>query len=154
MARQTEAVGIGRRIAAMRKRRGYSQATVSRRAGIDPSYLSRLETGRIHPTVRTAMRIARALRVPIEDLLGPTPPQRKSLPCPVSQSGQCLMDLIEIGHEEAGAKPERYTPRQLRLMRRFAALIRSRDPDILKAFETLLTQMRPPGEEEAAGGAR
>ena len=143
MAHESEPTRIGRRIASLRKRRGTSQATVSRRAGIDPSYLSRIETGRIQPTVRTAMKIARALRSPIEDLLGPTPPQRTSLPCPVSQSGQCLMDLIDVGDPaDAAGRRERYSARQLKLLKRFAALVRRNNPDILKAFEVLVTGIR------------
>ena len=139
---------IGRRIASLRARRGYSQATVSRRAGLDPSYVSRLERGRIHPTVRTAMKIARALRVEIEDLLGPLPPRRMGRPCPISQSGQCLMDLVAAG-ERGAATPayERYSARQLRLLRRFLGVMRRDDPDLLKALEILLAQC------EAAGGS-
>lgn len=151
MPREPEAVEIGRRIASIRKRRGFSQASISRRAGIDPSYLSRLETGRVHPTVRMAMRIARALRVPIEELLGPTPPQRTSLPCPVSGSGQCLMDLIDVGGADTDGRPERYTARQLKLMRRFAELIRGNDAEILRTFETLIGRMRPPEETSRDG---
>lgn len=90
---------IGRRIVANRLHRRLSQAAVSRRAGIHPSYLSRIETGRVHPTVRTAARIAAALKVSLDDLLGPTPPERRNQPCPVSPDGQCILDQIDTKSE-------------------------------------------------------
>ena len=147
---------IGRRIAALRRRRGYSQATVSRRAGFDASYLSRLERGRIHPTVRTAMRIATALRVGIDELLGPLPPEHKGMPCPISQSGHCLMDLI--ASDTAGPPPgvsagtatvakERYSTHQLRILRRFAGLVRRNEPELLHAFDTLLARIEATTKE-------
>lgn len=158
---------IGQRIAALRKRRGYSQATVSRRAGFDASYLSRLERGRIHPTVRTAMRIATALRVGIDELLGPLPPQHKGMPCPISQSGHCLMDLIAsdaagtppgVAAGAATAKPtvakERYTTHQLRILRRFAGLVRRNESELLHAFETLLTRIEATTKELSDDPAR
>ena len=37
---------------------------------------------------------------------------------------------------------ERYSPRQLRLLREFAALLAHGDQDILKAFETLIRKVR------------
>ncbi|MFQ5700823.1 MAG: helix-turn-helix domain-containing protein [Acidobacteriota bacterium] len=141
MRRKSREPKIGDRIAKWRHRRGHSQAMVARRAGIDPSYLSRIETGRVHPTVRMAMKIAAALRVSLEDLLGPTPPDRRGLPCPVSSSGRCLMDLIDTGDGPGPhLEPERYTPRQIRLLERFARVVRNSDPAVIRAFEVLLGQ--------------
>ncbi len=141
MRSKPEETHFGRRIAAARARRGHSQATVARRAGIDPSYLSRLETGRVQPTVRMALRIAGALRMPLEDLLGSTPPEKRGLPCPVSRSGRCLMDLLDTGtHPEAG--PEAFSQRQLRLLRQFAAVLQESDLSVQRALEVLLDQIR------------
>jgi len=132
---------IGKRITARRLQRGLSQGIVSRRAGIDPSYLSRIETGKVHPTVRTAGRIADALRVSLGELLGPLPPARKAQPCPVSSSGRCLMDLLDTGRaEDTPAKPESYTPRQLRLLRRFTRVLQEGSPAVLRAFEVFFAQ--------------
>jgi transcriptional regulator with XRE-family HTH domain len=129
---------VGRRIAARRNQQGLSQGTVSRRSGLDPSYLSRIENGKVHPTVRTAMRIADALRISLEDLLGPSPPSRRDRPCPVSASGNCLMDLIESGPDGPVRKEgERYSLRQVRLLRLFTHVLQEKDPAALKAFETL-----------------
>jgi transcriptional regulator with XRE-family HTH domain len=95
---------LGRRVAALRVQRGFSQGAVSRRAGIHPSYLSRIETGKVHPTVRTATRIAGAMRISLNDLLGPTPAE-KDHPCPVTVNGQCLVDLMDSRKEPGGNGP-------------------------------------------------
>lgn len=136
---------IGKRIVANRLHRQLSQAAVSRRAGIHPSYLSRIETGRVHPTVRTASRIAAALKVTLDDLLGPTPPERRNQPCPVSPDGSCILDLIEAGSETATSQNGRYSPRQLRLLRRFAALLQRSQPGVLKVFEVLVAEFSDSG---------
>lgn len=146
---------LGRRIAATRVQRGLSQQTISRRSGIDPSYLSRVETGKIQPTVRTAHRIAAALRMPLAELLRPSPASRKDRPCPVSPGGHCLMDLIDVG-PDPGVQPERYSLRQLRLIRRFTALVQRGGPKLLTALEVLVGEILKDeaGNGRSAGGSR
>lgn len=142
MPRASKYPDVGQRIAANRIRRGLSQTLVSRRTGLDPSYLSRIETGKVHPTVRTAMKIAAAMQITPGELLGPSPPGRRERPCPVTPSGQCMMDLIDTG---TGYGPDRergvYTPRQLRMMRRFAKVVERGSPAILKALDVLLVEI-------------
>lgn len=135
-------IDLGKRIAATRAQRGLSQGLVARRAGTDPSYLSRIETGKVHPTVRTAMRIAGALRISLDDLLGPSPSDFEGRDCPVSPGGHCLMDLIET-HAPDGVStdPDKYTPRQLRLLSRFSHVVRDADRSLLRALEVLLEQI-------------
>ena len=141
MVEKATEIDLGRRVAALRAQRGFSQGAVSRRAGIHPSYLSRIETGKVHPTVRTATRIAGAMRISLNDLLGPTPPE-KDQPCPVSVNGQCLMDLIDTRKErDGGERSERYSPRQIRLLRRFMSLLRQSSPSVLTALEVLVNQL-------------
>ncbi len=133
---------IGPRITAWRHRRGLSQASVSRRTGLDPSYLSRLEAGKIQPNLRTAERIASALRLSLPELLEPSPPEKTRRPCPVSVGGQCLMDLIDAKAElEVADRPESYSPRQLRLIRRFTALVGQNQPKMFAALELLVGKM-------------
>jgi hypothetical protein len=71
----------------------------------------------------------------------------------VTDSGECLLDLLR--HEKDGAQTgsgEAYTPRQLRLLKRFAAWLRRVGPDRLAGMELLLGQLLgeqgepPPGE--------
>src|SRR3990172_5265641 len=107
---------VSKRIVATRHRLRLSQSAVSKRAGIHPSYLSRMERGKVHPTVRTAMRLAAALRVSLNDLVGPSPSTQKNQPCPVSSSGRCLMDLFDAGPDPArGRGDEVYSAQHLRL---------------------------------------
>ncbi|MFQ5653326.1 MAG: helix-turn-helix domain-containing protein [Planctomycetota bacterium] len=138
---------LGRRLASARLQRSLSQGTAARLAGIAPSYLSRIETGKVHPTFRTVLRIATALRLPLDQVAGPGPLDKlKDGPCPISAGGHCLLDLIRCDAAADGSEqPEVYTPRQVRLLRRFATWLRRIQPDRLKAMEVLL--------EELLGGA-
>jgi len=129
---------VGRRLAGARLRRGLSQGTAARLAGIAPSYLSRVETGKVQPTMRTVLRVARAVKVSAADLLA-VPSESKGCPCPVTASGRCLVDLVRTEAETAGrGTDETYTPRQIRLIRRFASWLRRLEPDRLRAIELLL----------------
>jgi transcriptional regulator with XRE-family HTH domain len=121
MPRKSKERHFGQRIAAIRLHRGLSQGAVSRRTGIDPSYLSRLETGRVQPTVGTAMKIGGALR---------------------ATSGRCLLDLLDKGDAlPAGITPESYTTRQIRLLRRFMWFLSHCGPDVLKSLDVLSAEM-------------
>ncbi len=139
MTHQSTQPDLGQRIAAHRSELGISQTAVAERAGLAPSYLSRIENGKIYPTMPTAQKIATALRVPLSELLESTPPQKKNQGCPVTAKGMCLIDLIDpkwdLGSERRG---ERYTPRQIRLMRRFTALVREGSPELLKSLEVVV----------------
>ena len=76
-------------------------------------------------TPPTAQKIAGALRVPLGELLGPTPLQQKDQGCPVSAKGICLIDLIDHRPQVRSVDSvERYSPRQIRVMRRFTKLVR------------------------------
>ncbi len=142
-------VAVGQRIVAWRLRRGLSQAAVSRRVGLNQSYLSRLEAGKIQPNIRTIQRIAAALRIALPELLGPSPPARTGKPCPVSRGGQCLMDLVDAAGEFGQGKgPERYSPRQLRLIRKFTTLVGEDDRKLLTALEVLVGRMSEGKTEE------
>ena len=133
---------ISKRIAGARHQRRLSQTTVSKRAGIHPSYLSRIERGKVHPAVRTAMRLAAALRISLNDLLGPSPTTQKDQPCPVSSSGRCLMDLFDTGPDSGrGGGDEVYSAHHLRLLRKFMALLRESDPNLLTALEALVSEI-------------
>ena len=142
MTNKSSGPEIGRRLAAARMERGLSQASVARLAGIAPAYLSRIENGKVHPTLRTAARVATALRVSLDDLLGVTRAPHRRGTCPVSRTGVCLMDLVRAEvRARAGTDEEVYTPRQLRLLRRFNDLLLGGSPDLVKALEVLLSQI-------------
>ena len=133
--------GLGQRILALRSRAGLSQHAVARRAGLDPSYLSRIENGRVRPKVGTAMKVAKALRVSANDLLGPSPTDGEGRRCPVSPSGHCMVELVQIHKSPASSEPPAFTPLQLKVLRKFAYLLQHRDPAVLKALDVLFGQL-------------
>jgi len=142
MPSKSGTVDLGKAILAARIRRGLSQGVLSRRSGLDPSYLSRIEHGKVRPSIETTTRVARALRVPLTDLLGLPSGGEKSGHCPVSASGQCLLDLLQDGLGPHETRPkERYSPRQVRLLRMLASLLRRGEPKELAALETILLKM-------------
>jgi len=57
------------RLKALRERRGLSQEKLAARAGLSRPHLARLENARQDPTLGTIEKIAKALRVPIAELL-------------------------------------------------------------------------------------
>lgn len=53
----------------LRVKRGLSQEALAVDAGVDRSYVGRIERGVENPTAETLERLARALEVPVADLL-------------------------------------------------------------------------------------
>jgi transcriptional regulator with XRE-family HTH domain len=128
---------LSQRLVSIRSRKGISQKTVARMAGLDSSYLSRIETGKVQPTVRTVMKIGNALKVSANELLGPALAGREGQPCPVSPSGRCLVELIQIHATPTGAEMNSFTPLQLRVVKRFAQILQQRRPEVIKALDVL-----------------
>ena len=60
---------VGQRIRQLRDERGISQEVLAGLADIDRSNISRIESGRAEPGLRTVQRIAAALGVKLTDLL-------------------------------------------------------------------------------------
>lgn len=131
---------VGRRLAALRARRGLSQGTVARLAGVAPSYLSRVENGKVQPTFPTLWRILRALRADFAELFGQESARAaEHAGCPVSRSGQCLLDLIRSDREVAGDPTRRlYSAREVRLLARLAAWMKDAPAERVRAVEVLL----------------
>ena len=57
---------LGKRIAELRKEKGFSQSELSYDAEIDLSTLSRLERGNLNVTIDTLFKISIVLQVPIQ----------------------------------------------------------------------------------------
>ena len=134
---------VGGRLAAIRARNGVSQGNVARRAEIAPAYLSRIETGHVHPTFATVMRLLDALHADLEDLRSPDDDRPHHRPgCPVTQSGCCLTRLVRGNAEVARAEGrEVYSPREMRLFRQLATFMRTATPERVRAIEVLLEEM-------------
>lgn len=60
---------IGKRIAQLRKKRGWTQKDLAEETGLSRGYISTIEEGGIHPSVKTLALIAGALGVEARELL-------------------------------------------------------------------------------------
>lgn len=146
-------MSLGRAILRVRQELGLTQEEVGQKAGLAPSYLSRIENDHIHPTMATLNRLAAALDLPVGQLLEiaeqampPVVPR-----CPVSRSGACIGDLIRSCH---GPKPEGveggYTAAEIRILRMVDEIITSGSRESRGALEVILEAMT--GGGGAAGG--
>jgi len=61
-------VGLSRAIRQLRRERHLSQEALGLRAGIHPTWISHLESGRVNPTWANVRRIAKGLQVPLSVL--------------------------------------------------------------------------------------
>jgi len=68
---------VGNRLKQFRELRGLSQGKIEERTGLVRSYISRVENGHISPSVETLEKFARALDMPLYQLLyeGEKPPK-------------------------------------------------------------------------------
>jgi transcriptional regulator with XRE-family HTH domain len=135
---------VGRRLAAARLQRGLSQSTVARLSGLAPSYVSRVENGKIQPSLRMVTRMQKALDATAEEILGPSHSGHRSRDgaCPVSSGGRCLLDLMRPeAYRARGGAVESFTPREIRLLRSVAAWLRGTKPDRVQALEVLMEDL-------------
>ena len=143
---------LGNRIRLQRQRHGLSQGTLARRASIHPSYLSRIEHGKIQPSLQMALRLAGALKMPLGDLMGSGQEQQKGGTCPISPSGQCFVELTDTG---AGPtlpkKSPDYSPRRIFVLREFAIMLEHANPDLLSALGTLIQSYSKRAKERDNG---
>ena len=132
-------MSVGKRILRLRLDANRTQREISEDTGLAVSYLSRLENGRITPTIPTLNKIAKSLGVNVTAFFGQEPPLESGDRCPVSTSGRCVLDQLMVGR---GRKPntqwEGYTPQQLELLRLCDYLIHTRDKEILNSLTTVL----------------
>lgn len=143
MTRNSPEFEVGPRLAAIRARHGLSQGTAARLAGLAPAYLSRIETGRVHPTFGTVMRVLDAMHADLDDLHAPdSHPAHRHPTCPVSGHGQCLLQLIRGSAEIVRADGrESYTPREINILRSLAKFMRTGTPERVRAIEMLLQEL-------------
>jgi len=60
---------IGMRLRRLRKVKKLTRYALAKRAGISPAYVTKLEEGRSDPTIGMLQRLAKALGVPVTELL-------------------------------------------------------------------------------------
>jgi len=94
---------VSERLRTLRTERGLTLAEVAGAAGMDPSTLSRLESGARRLTLDHLPVLARALRVPVDDLLGAPPVEDPRVrAAPRTRDGMTFWELHR--HPEAGGQ--------------------------------------------------
>jgi transcriptional regulator with XRE-family HTH domain len=68
MTQATAVTTLGQKVAELRAARGWSLGALASRAALSPVTLSAVERGHTAPSLRTAVKLARALDVPVEVL--------------------------------------------------------------------------------------
>ena len=60
---------MGRKLKALRRKRNLSRQELAKKAGVSREYVRKLEAGLYDPTVGTLEKLAKALEVPLTELL-------------------------------------------------------------------------------------
>jgi transcriptional regulator with XRE-family HTH domain len=85
---------VGPRLRAIRKRRGRTLEQLAELTGTSVSTLSRIESGQRRPTLEVLLPLARAYRVPLDELVGaPATGDPRIHPRPVSRDGTVWVPL-------------------------------------------------------------
>src|SRR3954462_2453019 len=85
---------VGPRLRALRIQRGATLAQLSETTGISVSTLSRLESGRRRPTLELLLPLARALQVPLDELVdAPATGDPRVHPRPIVRDGITYLPL-------------------------------------------------------------
>ncbi|MBI4446620.1 MAG: helix-turn-helix transcriptional regulator [Acidobacteria bacterium] len=135
-------MSVGKKILQARLRSQLTQQQVSEMSGLAVSYLSRVENGRITPSLRTLNRISRALGVPVASFLSSEVVPVREDRCPVSLSGRCMLDSLFVGR---GRRPkmeiESYSPRQLEILKTCNLLLQKGDREVLRFLGTVMNSL-------------
>lgn len=109
---------LGRRISALRRQRGLSQAELAKRLGISASAMGMYEQGRREPSANILVGLAKELQVTTDFLLtGKVTPQTDSTACT-----EMIMHLVNAADAQLQKRPDRpFTRQELALL--FAALL-------------------------------
>jgi transcriptional regulator with XRE-family HTH domain len=87
---------VGERLRRIRTTRGATLAGLSAATGISKSTLSRLESGQRRPSLELLLPIARAHRVPLDELVGAPPVGDPRIrPVPVRRNGMTVLPLTQ-----------------------------------------------------------
>lgn len=66
---KTEVLQFGKKLRELRLKKNKSQGDVAKVLGVHRSYISGLERGKRNPSLLTVHKVAKALNVPVEDLM-------------------------------------------------------------------------------------
>lgn len=132
-------MSVGRRIRQLRLESRITQRELGEVTGLAVSYLSRVENGRLTPTLPTLTKIAGALSVPLTALFDATATIEARDLCPVSLSGRCVLDHPFVGRGKRSKKGvETYSLEQLEALRLCNFLLHTGDKELLRTLLTIL----------------
>ena len=132
-------MSVGRKIRELRSESHITQRELSERTGLAVSYLSRVENGRLNPTLPTLTKITDALSVPLPALFDARQVLEARDQCPVSLSGRCILDHPFVGRGQKPAKGvESYSREQLEALRLCNFLLHTGDKELLRSLLTIL----------------
>lgn len=110
-------MGIGRRIRELRLRSNKTQRELAEETGLAVAHVSRLENGRMSPSVRTLSKVSATLGVPVAELFGSAPVLDPEDRCPVSISGGCILEHGFVGRGRRPKDREAYSADHLERLR-------------------------------------
>src|SRR5690349_17157287 len=88
------ATNLANNVRQLREARGLTQQQVSRIAGLPRATWANLESGAANPTLAVVVKVATALQVPLEELIGPPRTSARFYPAaqiPSRRRGQVLV---------------------------------------------------------------
>jgi transcriptional regulator with XRE-family HTH domain len=120
---------IGHRITSLREEKRLSQGDIERRTGLLRCYISRVENGHTVPAIETLEKIARALEMPLYQMMydGQEPPK-----LPTKTNGHKTSEWGEVGKDA----------RFLNKLSRFLATMSETDRQLLLSFAENVTRKR------------
>jgi transcriptional regulator with XRE-family HTH domain len=132
-------MSVGRKIRQLRLESRITQRELGDVTGLAVSYLSRVENGRLTPTLPTLTKVADALSVPLTTLFDAKATLEAKDQCPVSLSGRCLLDHPFTGRGKRPKKGvESYSREQLEALRLCNFLLHTGDKELLRSLLTIL----------------
>jgi transcriptional regulator with XRE-family HTH domain len=120
---------IGHRLTSLREQKKLSQGDIEKRTGLLRCYVSRVENGHTVPAIETLEKFARALEVPLYQLMydGQEPPK-----LPTKTNGHKAPEWGEVGKDA----------RFLNKLSRFLAGMNDSDRQLLMSFAENVTRKR------------
>jgi transcriptional regulator with XRE-family HTH domain len=120
---------IGHRITSLREEKRLSQGDIEKRTGLLRCYISRVENGHTVPAIETLEKIARALEMPLYQMMydGQEPPK-----LPTKTNGHKTSEWGEVGKDA----------RFLNKLSRFLATMSETDRQLLLSFAENVTRKR------------
>jgi len=131
---------IGERLRVLREQKKLSQGDIEKRTGLLRCYLSRVENGHTVPAIETLEKLARALDMPLYQLLydGDEPPQPD----------------VPAAWTESGGSTWGSSGKDLRFMRKLRHLLSKMDPQdrslLLFTVQHMAKKKRAPAAASAA----